>query len=102
MMLPWPAKTAKSSLGGDFCRFHTSYQPVAVRGTAPVLSPARFRYNPPALLKLPQGPLDGCSGEVQVLGNGAHRGPAAALGVCPVFQVHIDGHIPVGQFGGVN
>ena len=53
------------------------------------------------MLELPQGPLDRGSGEAQVLGDGADRGPAATLGVRPVLEVHIDRHVPVGEFGGV-
>lgn len=100
--LPWPGKRSESSLGGGLCLFWALKQPVAVGCTATVLPPARFRHDPAVLLELPQGPLDGGPGEVQVFSDGSHRGPAAALGVRPVLQIHIDRHVPVGQLGGID
>ena len=50
------------------------------------------------LLQVRQGPLHGAAGELQVLRDPADAGPAGAVGVGAVLEVHIDCLGPVGQF----
>ena len=48
------------------------------------------------LLQVRQGPLHGAAGELQVLSDPADAGPAGAVGVGAVLEVHIDRLGPMG------
>lgn len=75
---------------------------VEIGRTATVFPPAGFLGEPAGALQLPQGALDGGAGQAQFSGHGGHGGPADALLVGSLSQVHIDRHCPMGQIGGID
>lgn len=50
----------------------------------------------PVSLQVRQGPLHGAAGQLQVLSDPADAGPAGAVGVGAVLEVHIDRLGPMG------
>lgn len=86
----WPEKERRTPFSECFALFQTLQQSIDVGGTVPVLSPTRLRHDPAALLEFPQGTLDGDPEKSKVFCDGSHRESAAALGVRPVLEIHIN------------
>lgn len=66
-----------------------------------VFPPTLFLSNKAALFKVGKCTLHRTAGQLQFSHDGANRGKAFAVLIAPVAKIHVYGHCPVRQFGGL-
>ena len=76
--------------------FLCSFDAIQVAGQAAVGTAAVRTLQESMTLQVCQRPLHGAAGQLQVLRNPADAGPAGAVGVRAVLEVHIDRLGPMG------
>lgn len=67
-----------------------------------VVAPPLFLFQIAAPDQVIEGAFDGAAGELQIAGNGSDGGPAFAVFVGSIFEVHIHGFGAVRNFLGVD
>ena len=75
---------------------------IKIRRIAAVLPVPVFLFQISGTYQIVQSSFYGAAGQPQLPGHGRDGGPSAFIPVCPVMQVHIDCHCPVGQTGGID
>ena len=81
-------------VGGALCL--RSFDAIQAAGQAAIGTTAMGALQEPVTLQVRQGPLHGAAGQLQVLRDPADAGPAGAVGVGAVLEVHIDRLGPMG------
>ena len=81
-------------VGGALCL--RSFDAIQAAGQAAIGTTAVGAFQKTMMFQVRQGPLHGAAGQLQVLRDPADAGPAGAVGVGAVLEVHIDRLGPMG------